>query len=127
MQPALTADELARRYPHLTFEQRLAMERWHRGRNHDRMMGLPVDETAQPPYPEYPPGSRMDQALQLVKTQHFDAGVVIGLRRLYDEARGTEERFWIGHLIESQIVLAETADDIALLDKYWGHDANPDD
>ena len=56
MQPALSAAELAERYPHLTPEQRLEMERWHRGRTEDRMFGRPVDETEQPPYPEYPPG-----------------------------------------------------------------------
>jgi len=53
--PALTAEELARLYPHLTPEQRIEMERWHRGRNHARMQGLPVDEKALPPYPEHPP------------------------------------------------------------------------
>lgn len=55
MGPALTAEELAALYPHLTPEQRIEMERWHRGRAHDQMMGLPVDEHAKPPYPEHPP------------------------------------------------------------------------
>ena len=55
MGPALTAEELARLYPHLTPEQRIEMERWHRERNHNRMIGEPVDENAQPPYPEHPP------------------------------------------------------------------------
>lgn len=55
MERALTAKELARLYPHLSAPQRLEMERWHRGRNHARMQGLPVDEQALPPYPEHPP------------------------------------------------------------------------
>jgi len=42
-------------YPHLTPEQRIEMERWHRERNHNRMIGEPVDEHAKPPYPEHPP------------------------------------------------------------------------
>jgi len=54
MGPGLTAEELAALYPHLTPEQRLEMERWHRGRTHARMVGEPVDENAQPPYPEHP-------------------------------------------------------------------------
>ena len=55
MGPALTAEELARLYPHLTPEQRIEMERWHRERNHNRMIGEPVDDNAQPPYSELPP------------------------------------------------------------------------
>jgi hypothetical protein len=56
MGPALTAEELAVLYPHLTPEQRIEMERWHRGRTHSRMIGEPVDENAQPPYPEHQHG-----------------------------------------------------------------------
>ena len=55
MGPALSAEELARLYPHLTPEQRIEMERWHRERNHNRMIGEPVDDNAQPPYSELPP------------------------------------------------------------------------
>lgn len=55
MERAFTAEELAQLYPHLTPEQRIEQERWHRGRTHSRMIGEPVDENAQPPYPERRP------------------------------------------------------------------------
>ena len=55
MQPPLTAEELAKLYPHLTVEQRLEMEEWHRGWIHNIMIGQATDEdyeAAMPPYPE---------------------------------------------------------------------------
>lgn len=52
MQPPLSDDELAALYPHLTVDQRREMEGWHRGRIQQLMVGLPVDENEQPPYPE---------------------------------------------------------------------------
>lgn len=131
MQPALSDEELARRYPHLTPEQRHEMERWHRGRNQARMFGEPVDETEPPPYPEYPPGSLVDQAFALVKTDHFDPEVVKGLRRLYDlSADNLEDQFVIGHMIESQIVMASEPEDFAVIDQFWsptGDDEPEDD
>jgi hypothetical protein len=123
MQPALSDKELARRYAHLTPEQRLEMERWHRGRNEDRMFGRPIDETEQPPFPEYPPGSLVDQAFALARTDHFDPEVVKGLRRLYDlSADNLEDQFVIGHMIESQIVMASEPEDFAVIDDYWHGD-----
>lgn len=55
MDPALTTEELAALYPHLSVPQRLEMERWHRGRTHDLMMGMLVDRATHPPYPKHPP------------------------------------------------------------------------
>ncbi|MDA1247490.1 MAG: hypothetical protein O2787_09385 [Cyanobacteria bacterium] len=79
------------------------------------------------PYPEDAPGSLVDQALQLAETDHFDAGVVIGLRRLYDKAESEEDQRTIGQMIESQIVLAETAEDMILIDEYWGDSQDLDE
>jgi hypothetical protein len=120
MEPALTPKELAKRYPHLTPEQRIEMERWHRGRIHTLMQGLPVDESAQAPYREHAPGSLVDQAMELARTEQFNADVVIGLRRLHDQATDPEQQLIIGTLIESQIVMASTAEEIALIHQYWG-------
>ena len=53
MQPPLTDAELAKLYPHLTVEQRQDLERWHRGRNHALMQGLPLP-IEPPPWPEVP-------------------------------------------------------------------------
>ena len=44
MQPPLTAEELAKLYPHLTVEQRLEMEEWHRGWIHDMLEGEATKE-----------------------------------------------------------------------------------
>ena len=58
MQPPLTTKELAKLYPHLTVEQRLEMEEWHRGWIHDMLAGQATKEeykAATPPYPEDPP------------------------------------------------------------------------
>ena len=55
MQPPLTTKELAKLYPHLTVEQRLEMEEWHRGWIHNIMIGQATSEeykAAMPPYPE---------------------------------------------------------------------------
>jgi hypothetical protein len=53
MQPPLTDAELAKLYPRLTVEQRRDLERWHRGKNHTLMQGLPLP-TEPPPWPEVP-------------------------------------------------------------------------
>lgn len=124
MEPALTAQELAKLYPHLTPEQRIELERWHRGRTHDRMTDVAVDENAQPPYPEYPPGSLVDQAIKRASAQHFDPEVVVGLRRLHDEAIDLEQQFIIGRLVESQRVLATRAEQFELINKYWDEEGH---
>ena len=51
MGPPLTDEELAEMYQELTPEQRSELERWHRGRIHNAMLGLPVDEESTNPYP----------------------------------------------------------------------------
>jgi hypothetical protein len=54
MGPALTAAELAARYPHLTPAQRVELEQWHRGRMHAWMEGRQPEAPAEPPWPEAP-------------------------------------------------------------------------
>ena len=57
MQPPLTPEELETLYPHLTVEQPLKIERWHRDWIHNILMGQVTDEQyeeATPPYPEKP-------------------------------------------------------------------------
>jgi hypothetical protein len=51
MGPPLTDEELAELYPDLTPEQRSEFERWHRGRIHKAMLGLPMDDESTNPYP----------------------------------------------------------------------------
>ena len=51
MGPPLTDEELAELYPDLTPEQRSDLERWHRGRIHKAMLGLPMDDESTNLYP----------------------------------------------------------------------------
>ena len=53
MQEPLSAEELAKLYPHLTPAQRSEQERWHRGRIHALMQGQPTPSAPQP-WPETP-------------------------------------------------------------------------
>jgi hypothetical protein len=48
MGPAMTAQERAAAWPHLTDPQRCELERWHRARAHAWMTGEPVPTDPQP-------------------------------------------------------------------------------
>jgi len=74
MGPPLTDAELAKLYPHLTVEQRQDLERWHRGKNHALMKGLPLP-TEPPPWPE----TADDRRERFTETTSFAKGSGIDL------------------------------------------------
>ena len=53
MGPAMSAEERAAQWPHLTPAQRSELEAWQRGRAHARVEGLPIPNEP-PPWPETP-------------------------------------------------------------------------
>jgi hypothetical protein len=48
MGPAMTPEERAAQWPHLSEEQRGELERWQRGRAHALMTGAPIPSDPQP-------------------------------------------------------------------------------
>ena len=55
MQPPLTDQKLAELYPHITPQERVELEKWHRGWIHNMMFGQATQEeqdAAIPPHPD---------------------------------------------------------------------------